>query len=469
MGLTQTQTASDEGSTDFTSIDAQYLVLAFDCARPLSAPVRLRLDVTQVTIGRGTQRAWTRSKAGVLKIELADSWISSSHARLVRGEAAGAWLLEDTGSKNGTSVNGVRVEQVTALRDGDVIEIGNTMAVFRALNHHGTPCDDVASPSALPALPCTLHAPWSSALSMALRAGRSATPILVLGETGTGKEVLARAIHIASGRSGAFVPVNCGAIVKTLVESELFGTRKGAFSGATEDRLGLVRSAEGGTLFLDEIAELPESSQVALLRVLQERMVLPVGATRAVPIDLRVVAATHEDLAARVAQGRFRADLYSRIVGHVARMPRLRDRIEDVGLLVAELLPRLAGERAASVVFARTAARALFAYDWPYNVRELEQALNASLAIASGDQIDLTHLPEAVRAHPTAKVSPEPELGAQTSQDDRAHAERQRIVAALAACAGNQTRAAKALGISRATLVNKLSIHRLARPQSISH
>jgi DNA-binding NtrC family response regulator len=263
------------------------------------------------------------------------------------------------------------------------------------------------------------------------------------------------------------VPVNCGAIVRTLIESELFGTRKGAFSGATEERTGLVRSADGGTLFLDEIAELPEPSQVALLRVLQERAVMPVGGTRAVPIDLRVVAATHQDLAARVANGQFRADLHARLAGHVTRLPRLRDRVEDIGLLVAELLPRLAGERAGRITFARAAGRALLTYDWPYNVRELEQALNTALAITPDNEIGLAHLPERVRESQSGELptGSTPPPTAAPAEDEKAQAERGRIIAALEECDGNQTKAARVLGISRATLVVKLAIHRLPRPR----
>ena len=207
--------------------------------------------------------------------------------------------------------------------------------------------------------------------------------------------------------------------------------------------------------------------QVALLRVLQESAVLPVGATRAVPIDLRIVAATNEDLAARVADGRFRADLYARIAGRVVHLPPLHDRREDIGLLIAELLPRLSGERASTIRFTRAAVRALFAHAWPYNVRELEQALTAALAIAPDGQIDLPHLPEHLNVltpTPASEFLPPPSL-VSVHGGDGSLAERQRIVDALAACAGNQTRAAKELGISRATLVNKLAIHRVDRPR----
>jgi len=466
MVPTQTLTGVEDVAGTDREVLADYLVIAFDCAHPMVPPARLWLDVPEVVIGRGARRSWQRSP-GALRIDLPDSWISGDHARLRRDN--GGWLVQDLGSKNGTVHNGTRVAGARALADGDLIELGGNIMVFRTLAHPGPARDDVAAAADSGArLPATLHPPWSAALTTLLRVGRSSAPVLLMGETGTGKEVVARALHIASGRRGPFVPVNCGAIAKTLVESELFGAVKGAYSGAVENRTGLVRAADGGTLFLDEIAELPESSQVVLLRVLQEHTVLPVGATRALPIDLRVIAATHEDLAARVADGSFRADLHSRIVGYVTRLPRLRDRVEDIGLLVAELLLRLGGERAGRVTFARPAARALFTHDWPYNVRELEQTLNTALAIATGDVIGLAELP--AWAHGGAPAAgegdaPAPAASLPAASDAAADAERERIVAALEACAGNQTRAAKVLGMSRATLVNKLAIHRLRRPR----
>src|SRR5207302_1217977 len=189
------------------------------------------------------------------------------------------------------------------------------------------------------------------------------------GETGTGKEVIARAIHAASRRPGAFVAVNCGALAPNLVESELFGHKKGAFSGATEDHNGLVRAADKGTLLLDEIGDLPVPTQAALLRVLQQREVLPLGTTKPMPVDLRVVAASHRDLEAEVGAGRFREDLWSRLAGYTAQLPALRDRREDLGLLVAALLARLVQTR--PIRFTSEAGLALVQYDWPRNVREL--------------------------------------------------------------------------------------------------
>ncbi len=193
------------------------------------------------------------------------------------------------------------------------------------------------------------------------------------------------------------MPLNCGALAPTIIESELFGHRKGAFSGATEARPGFVRAAEGGTLFLDEVAELPEPSQVKLLRVLQEKEVVPVGETDAVKVDVRVVAATHQDLPARVARGLFRQDLFARLAGFAVDLPPLRSRREDIGLLVAALLPRIAGDGASTIKLERATGRMLFNYTWPLNIRELEQALAAAVALADGAEIGPEHLPPAVR------------------------------------------------------------------------
>jgi len=236
--------------------------------------------------------------------------------------------------------------------------------------------------------------------------------VMLLGDTGTGKEVVARAVHALSRRTGAFVPVNCGALPATLIESTLFGHRKGAFSGADEDRPGLVRSADGGTLFLDEIGDLAPQSQAALLRVLQEREVTPVGGVRAIPVDIRLVAATHHELDARVAAGRFRADLYGRIAGWTLELPPLRARIEDLGLLVASLLTR-ESPAGSEVTVSAEAGRALVEYGWPRNVRELAKTLAAAVAL-SGGHVELEHLPDEVRRGRAAGAVARP-LAASTS------------------------------------------------------
>jgi DNA-binding NtrC family response regulator len=277
---------------------------------------------------------------------------------------------------------------------------------------------------------------WRRVVDQARRIARRDVAVLVRGETGTGKELMARAIHEASGRPGEFVAINCGAMPRGLIESELFGHRRGAFSGAGEDRDGLFRRAHQGTLFLDEIAELPPESQVALLRVLQEGEVRPVGASEVVQVDVRVVAASHQDLTRRIADGRFRQDLYGRIAGFQITMPALRDRREDLGTLIATILPRIC-ERPDRFTLHREAACALLRYDWPQNIRELEQALAAAVALCEDGKLRLAHLPEAIASYrPSSNVA--------LSTDDAEL--RARLVALLEAESGNVAAVARAMG-----------------------
>jgi sigma-54 dependent transcriptional regulator, acetoin dehydrogenase operon transcriptional activator AcoR len=259
-------------------------------------------------------------------------------------------------------------------------------------------------------------------------------PVLIRGDTGTGKELVANAIHALSGRAGGFVAINCGAMPRNLIESELFGYKRGAFSGAKDDREGLVRKADGGTLFLDEIAELPEESQVALLRVLQEGEVRAVGSSETVRVDVRVVAATHQNLAARIAEGRFRQDLYARLAGFEASLAPLRERREDLGTLIGAILRKLGAER---VTLQRQAARAMLRYPWPNNVRELEQALRAAVVLTGGGEIRFEHLPEGIRKY----VPPE---AAAMKPEDRAL--RERLVEMLRDSGGNVTAVGRAMG-----------------------
>jgi DNA-binding NtrC family response regulator len=275
-------------------------------------------------------------------------------------------------------------------------------------------------PAPLPEL-ATFDPAFGATVEQLARVAPTQVPILLLGETGTGKEVTARAIHELSRRRGPFVGVNCGAISPTLVESELFGHRRGAFSGATTDRLGHVRTADRGTLFLDEIGDMPLPAQAALLRVLEEREVVPVGDSMPVPVDLRVVAATHRDLAAMVADGKFREDLYARIHGIAITLPPLRARRTDLGLLIPALLRRQ--PYAEKVRFTPQAAALLFDYAWPRNIRELARALEVMTAMAAGEPIAVEHLPEELRAPREPQGGPPPGRGGTS------------LVAALAAVA----------------------------------
>jgi transcriptional regulator with GAF, ATPase, and Fis domain len=283
-------------------------------------------------------------------------------------------------------------------------------------------------------------------------AARSGTglPILLHGPTGVGKEIVANAVHALSGKRGRFIAVNCAAISESLAESELFGHRKGAFSGASQEHPGLVRSADKGTLFLDEIGDLPLALQGKLLRVLQEREVLPVGETRPVPVDLLVVTATHRNLDAMVNAGTFRQDLLARLAGFVLTLPRLVERREDLGLIIRSILGRLSLPAAEQVSFRPAAVRALFSYPWPLNVREIEQCLLRSLALARDHKIDVEHLPDAVQNWR------EPQKVAKASQNEGAEAlaphelrQRDELDALLRQHNGNIARVADMLGKHR--------------------
>jgi len=375
------------------------LILALEYQRPAAGSLGVPLDeVDEIVIGRGEERTLLPGSTGrVRHLLVGDPFMSRAHAKVAR--SGGRWAVIDLDSKNGILVNGTPTRRA-ALTDGDSIEIGHSMFWFKE-THNPVPA------LRLPEL-STLHQPLADQLDELERIAPLAIPIILLGETGTGKEVLARAVHERSRRRGAFVAVNCASIPPTLIESELFGHRRGAFSGAHEDRLGLIRSADGGTLFLDEIGELPAPAQAALLRVLQDQMVTPVGEVRATRVDFRVIAATNRDLPTLVAGAGFRSDLYARLSGLVLRLPPLRERYEDLGALIAALLHELAP--GVTLSFTKTAARALFRHPWPFNIRELEKCLATAVALTDDGVIDLCHLKSIASATPntTSPSSPTP-------------------------------------------------------------
>jgi two-component system response regulator HydG len=282
-------------------------------------------------------------------------------------------------------------------------------------------------------------------LRRALAIAPTSAPVVLLGETGTGKEVLARALHLGSPRRGnPFVPVNCGAIPGELLESELFGHVRGAFSGAVADKPGLFEAASGGTLLLDEVADLPPLLQVKLLRVLQDGEVRRVGANRSQATDVRVFAATHKDLEALVRLGTFRADLYYRLKVFSLRLPPLRDRAEDIIPLARHFL---AASATPPRELGRAAQEALLGYPWPGNIRELSNAMRYASALADQPTIEPRHLPEEIVPDQT------PAAG---SLRTLAEVEQEHVVAVLRACGGVQADAARVLGIGRNTLWRKL-------------
>ena len=327
--------------------------------------------------------------------------VSRYHGR-VESRPDGCWIV-DNGSTNGILVNGKRIA-AHLLEPHDVVRIGDTLVRFadRGIYGYGAyRVDGSIVESArpirhgLPECPLVGGFQVDQLLERVAKVARTQLSVIVTGESGTGKELVAKTVHLASGRGGAFQAINCAALPANLIESELFGYRKGAFTGASSDKPGLVKAAHRGTLFLDEIGDMPSEAQAKLLRVLQERQVLPVGATVPEPVDVRVVCATHRNLEELVSSGSFRGDLFARLREFTAHLPPLRERREDLHPLVRHFLTK-SGRADATVSLPYMVG--LAHYGWPYNVRELESAVKLSVALSEGrPELDLVHLPEPVR------------------------------------------------------------------------
>ncbi|HVJ06897.1 MAG TPA: sigma-54 dependent transcriptional regulator [Acidisarcina sp.] len=297
------------------------------------------------------------------------------------------------------------------------------------------------------------------------KVAQSSHPVLILGESGTGKELVARAIHAnGANASKPFIPVDCGSLVPTLIESELFGYVKGAFTGANRSKDGLLASAEGGTVFLDEIGELPLDLQAKLLRALQEKEIRPVGSTTRIPINVRVLAATNRDLAGMVEQGRFRKDLYYRLNVVNLRIPPLRDRKQDIPMLAAHFLDRLSRENATTYTLSDDALRTMIAYDWPGNVRELENSIERACALSSGPTLHMGDLPTQLqefrlqvhRTNDAGSGAAQESAAAMPEVTPLAELEKQAILSTIRQLKGDKLMAAKLLGIGKTTLYRKL-------------
>jgi len=374
------------------------VLLVVGSADEPALPARTRLQIVgdDFFVGRRAEGVPVGANVAVLD----DGLVSSQHARITRG--VGGYDLEDLGSKNGTWVDNQRIEEKVRLRDGALLFFGNHVAVFR-----------MVSQLELEAIKAELVAPFgpvataSPALAVACdrlrRLAASDGELLILGETGAGKEVYARAVHQASGRKGRFVAINCAAIPRELVESELFGYRQGAHSTAHQAKAGLIEEAEGGTLFLDEIGEMSPEAQIKILRFLQDRELTPLGSTRPRQMDVRIVAATNRTAA---GPGKGPSGLRDDIVGRLGAapiyLPPLRNRVEDLGVLTAHFL----GRASSSVKFEQPAFRALALHGWPLNVRELEKIISTAAVLTGGDKpIALRDLPEPIARVLTAPAA----------------------------------------------------------------
>jgi len=391
-----------------------------------------------VELSRDRDASVGRSRSCDVVIE--DRAASRLHATL-QWSGGRTVRLTDHGSRNGTLVDGRPVTGSVELVSGSQLTIGSVVLVVSV--------PPTAAPSELPRSVVDDGIVASDPVMVAVieiadRAARSDVTVLLDGETGAGKELVASRIHRQSRRAGGpFIAVNCGSIPDTLAESTLFGHEKGAFTGASSQRRGLFEAANGGTLFLDEVGELSPGVQARLLRVLEERILVRVGATEPLPVDVRVITATNRDLSAMVRGGAFRQDLLYRIDVLRITLPPLRSRPDDIEPLAARFLGELA--RGRDVRFSPDVVEALRRHAWPGNVRELRNVIERALTMAVGDTIQLDDL----------FGQATPDRGGQLRS--RVHdVERDAIVEALEHCGGNQTRAAQRLGVSRRALIYKM-------------
>jgi two-component system, NtrC family, response regulator AtoC len=427
-------------------------------------------------------------RSGDNTIQLNDVAVSRQHAALhPKGEVV---EVEDLGSANGTVLirapSPLKGEHETQrlvphqrlpMRVGDALRVGS--AVIALQPTQATPHlsqSQLKAGRTLTGPHVLLDPAMRQAYELVERAAQSDISILILGETGVGKEVMAETVHRRSHRMDArFLLLNCAALPENLLESELFGHEKGAFTGAHITKTGLLEATDGGTVFLDEIGELPMGTQAKLLRVLEERMVMRLGATKPRPINVRFVTATNRDLARQVRGGLFRSDLYYRISGLVVRIPPLRQRPTEIEPLARFFLRKFCENmRRSEPAITAAAVGALQGYNWPGNVRELRNVIERAILIADQGTIDQEHvlldphIDDDLRSssefnQPTQvrQVFVPPVNGAPESDGG----EKARIIEALESCGGNQTRAAQILGISRRTLINRLDKWNLPRPK----
>jgi two-component system response regulator AtoC len=409
-----------------------------------------------LTIGRGESNA----------VRVDDPLASRAHACLHVGEAM---FLEDVGSVNGTRVKDrvVKPGERVRITIGETIQIGSSVLIVQRRAAQA----DLLRPETLrdEGLPIAVAAPpvprageaMRRVHELAERAAAGIINVLIAGETGVGKELLAETVHRASPRrAGPYVCLNCAALSETLLESELFGHERGAFTGAVQAKLGLLETAAHGTLFLDEVGELPLATQAKLLRVIETREVARLGSVRPQRIDVRFIAATNRDLESEVARGAFRADLYYRLNGITLTIPPLRARLEEIRPLAETFARQICRDlgRQPPVLPPASVAH-LEAYGWPGNIRELKNVIERAVLLCEGPVLEPQHLPL------ERPVSESQRLATAAAPTPTHNSERDRIVAALAACAGNQSRAAKMLGIPRRTFVSRLDAHKIPRPK----
>jgi transcriptional regulator with PAS, ATPase and Fis domain len=420
---------------------AAWLVVAPD------TPEERRVAIGETPLCIGTE-------AGV-DIQLGDPHVSRRHAEIARTEDG--VTLRDLGSRNGTHVEGMAIKEVR-LRNGAIITVGTTHLRYVTEMPALSPRQPTAPPIATDTPPRFGEAVGHSeamrhVFALLTRLAPTELTVLFIGSTGSGKDVLARSVHAASTRSARpFVVFDCGAAAPSLIESELFGHERGAFTGASADRQGAFERAHGGTLFLDEVGELSLDLQPKLLRALEARTVRRVGGSREIPVDVRILAATNRNLEEEVRHGRFREDLFFRLSAAVVSVPALRSRLEDLPLLVAAILD----EGGYALDISRDTLDVLESYDWPGNVRELRNVILGAAALAESRILEPRDLiffrPR--RKDPTIDKLP---LAGRSLES----IEKAAIAQTLRHCEGNKAKAAKALGIAPSTLYEKIKKYRL--------
>jgi DNA-binding NtrC family response regulator len=394
-----------------------------------------------VVIGRGAEA----------DVRIDDASISRKHALLSLGPRA---RIKDLGSANGTRVadRAIGPGEWAEVSPGEVIDLGSVMLILmRGDTEAAAPAPQRGGPGAAGTM--------ARAERLLERVAPGEIAVLIQGETGVGKEILAERLHARSKRARApLLRLNCGGFTETLLDSELFGHEKGAFTGADKAKPGLLESAHGGSVFLDEIGELPLGLQARLLRVLQDKKVQRIGALEPRAIDIRFISATNRDLTAEVAGGRFRQDLFYRLNGVTIWIPPLRERRDELAALALQFLAEASAQAGRPLQLSRTALARLEHHAWPGNIRELRNVIERAVLIAD-DEIGEEHL----------QLAPAPDeapaAGAGSLHADVESLERRRIVEALEACGGNQTRAAQKLGISRGTLLSRLKQYGITRPR----
>ena len=428
-----------------------------------------------------------RSESSDLRID--DASITRKHARLHLGERI---EIEDLGSVNGTRVRNQRLEpgQRVQLVRGEPFRLGTALLVIHAVHEDETSraaiSEDVATrredgtaTGHLPAHPARARArivndPAMHALyALVDRIAAGNINLLIIGETGAGKELVAERLHHRSRRHARpFLRLNCAAVAESLLEAELFGYERGAFTGATQAKPGLLEAADGGTFFLDEVGEMPLTLQAKMLRALESQQVLRVGSLSPRAIDVRFVAATNRNLEKQVHLGLFREDLYFRLNGATVIVPPLRERVGEIGPLAAEFIRATSEDlgRRPAPTLRPEALLMLQGYAWPGNVRELKNFIERAVLVAPGDELLPEHFPiqriaSTLHLHRIGLQTLPPPAPPAPPASGGTDAERERILAVLADCGGNQSRAAKELGISRTTLVTRLDGYGVPRPR----